>query len=354
MTSSVKAMPSSRVASRFVFGRAKFVSLALMGLSGVLGTSLVSCGNGTQTAGGADAVPFVAVTQIVEHPALDSVRDGVKDELAEAGYEDGNTLRWEWQSAQGNPATATQIANKYAGANPSVIVAIATPSAQSAASAATSTPIVFSAVTDPVGAKLVDNADRPGGNISGVSDLSPIAEQLALIKEILPEATTLGVIYNAGEDNSVSLVELINENAGAEGLTIEEVTVSATSEVAGAARSLVGTVDAIYIPTDNTVVSALESVIQVGQDNQVPVFAGDTDSVERGAIAAISFDYYDVGRQTGEMVVKVLRGNKPGDLAVEFVEDLNLTINATAAEAMGVTLPEAVVSRADETIEASE
>ncbi|MEO1620929.1 MAG: ABC transporter substrate-binding protein [Cyanobacteria bacterium J06632_3] len=345
-------MPSSRfVPSVFLWGRTQFVSLALAGLTGA---TLVSCGNGAQTAGGTDTVPFVAVTQIVEHPALDSVRDGVKDELADAGYEDGNTLRWEWQSAQGNPATATQIASKYAGAKPSVIVAIATPSAQSAVSAAANTPIIFSAVTDPVGAKLVSNADKPGGNVSGVSDLSPIAEQLALIKEILPEAATLGVIYNAGEDNSVSLVGLINENAAEQTLTIEEVTVSATSEVAGAARSLVGSVDAIYIPTDNTVVSALESVIQVGQDNQIPIFAGDTDSVERGVIAAISFDYYDVGRQTGEMVVKVLKGSRPGDLAVEFVKVLKLSINPAAAEAMGVTLPESVVSRAEETVDGSE
>lgn len=184
----------------------------------------------------------------------------------------------------------------------------------------------------------------------GVSDLSPIAQQLALIKEILPEAGTLGVIYNAGEDNSVSLVALINENAAESTLEIEEVTVAATSEVATAARNLVGSVDAIYIPTDNTVVSALESVIQVGQDNQIPVFAGDTDSVERGAIAALSFDYYDVGRQTGAMVTKVLEGGKPGDLAVEFVKDLKLSINPAAAEAMGVELPSSVADRADETL----
>ena len=334
----------------FSFGQRKLLKLALVGLTSVIGTSLSSCGNGAQTVGNTEDAPFVAVTQIVEHPALDAVRDGVKDELAEAGYEADSTLRWEWQSAQGNPATATQIASKYAGANPDVIVAIATPSAQSAVSAAPNTPVIFSAVTDPVGAKLVENAQKPGGNVTGVSDLSPIVQQLALIKEILPEASTLGVLYNAGEDNSVSLVALISENAAEHELEIEEVTVAATSEVATAARNLVGSVDAIYVPTDNTVVSALESVIQVGQDNQIPVFAGDTDSVERGAIAALSFDYYDVGRQTGVMVTKVLQGNSAGDLAVEFVQDLKLSINPTAAEAMGVELPDAVVEKADETL----
>lgn len=334
----------------FSFGHCKLLNLALVGFASALTMGLSSCGNGAQTVGNAEDAPFVAVTQIVEHPALDAVRDGVKDELAEAGYEADSTLRWEWQSAQGNPATATQIASKYAGANPDVIVAIATPSAQSAVSAASNTPIIFSAVTDPVGAKLVENAEKPGGNVTGVSDLSPIAQQLELIKEILPEASTLGVIYNAGEDNSVSLVALINENAANNNLEIEEVTVAATSEVASAARSLVGSVDAIYIPTDNTVVSALESVVQVGQDNQLPVFAGDTDSVERGAIAALSFDYYDVGRQTGTMVTKVLEGSRPGDLAVEFVKDLKLSVNPAAAEAMGVELPDSVTERADETL----
>lgn len=329
------------------FSRAKFLTLALGGLVGTLSTALISCGNGSQTVGGAAEESFVAITQIVEHPALNAVRDGVKDELAEAGYTEGETLRWEWQSAQGSPVAATQIASKYAGAQPDVIVAIATPSAQFVTAATSDTPVIFSAVTDPVGAELVEDAEKPGGNISGVSDLSPIKQQLELIQEIMPEVKTLGVIYSASKDNSVSLVALINENAPDLGIEIEAVTVSTSGEVADVARSLVDTVDAIYVPTDNTVVSALESVIQVGQEAQVPVFAEDTDSVERGAIAAISFDYYDVGRQTGAMVTKVLKGSKPGDLAVEFVQDLKLSINPAAAEAMGVELPESVTSRAD-------
>lgn len=326
--------------------------LALVSIASALSTGLISCGNGAPTAGGGSEVPFVAVMQIVEHPALDAVHDGIQESLAEAGYVEGESLRWESQSAQGNPATAAQIASKYAGASPDVIVAIATPSAQAAVNAAGSIPVIFSAVTDPVGAKLVKTANKPGGNISGVSDLSPIDQHMALIREILPEAKTIGVIYSAGEDNSVSLVELIKTEAPKQNFTeVKEVTITASSEVAGAARSLVGNVDAIYIPTDNTVVSALESVIQVGQDSDVPVFAGDTDSVERGAIAGISFDYFDVGRQTGKMVTKVLKGSKPADLPVEFVEVVQLFVNPTAAAEMGVTLPEAVTKRADTIVE---
>jgi putative tryptophan/tyrosine transport system substrate-binding protein len=332
--------------------RAKFIALVLIGLVGALSLSLVSCQNGAPTKGKAADMPFVAVTQIVEHPSLDAVRNGLKEALDEAGYIEGKTLRWEWLSAQGNPVTAAQIATKYAGANPDVIVAIATPSAQAAVSAAKNTPVIFSAVTDPVGAKLVASAEKPGGNVSGVSDLSPIDQQLALIREILPQAKTLGVIYSAGEDNSVSLIELVKAEAPNQGFTqVKEATVSASSEVAGAARGLVGLVDAIYVPTDNTVVSALESVVQVGQDNDLPVFSGDTDSVKRGAIAGISFNYHDVGRQTGEMVVKVLKGTRPSELPVEYVKAVQLFVNPVSAKEMGVTIPDAVQGRADEVVE---
>jgi len=332
--------------------RTRFAALTLAGLLVAVSTSLTSCGNGTPVAGGADEAPFVAVTQIVEHPALDAVRDGVKDSLADAGYAEGEGLRWEWQSAQGNPATAAQIASKYAGAQPDVIVAIATPTAQAAVAASDTTPVIFSAVTDPIGADLIQNAEKPGGLVSGVSDLSPIDQHMALIREVLPDAKTIGVIYSAGEANSVSLVELVKTEAPKQDFTdVKEVTVSASSEVNGAAQSLVGAVDAIYVPTDNTVVSALESVIQVGQDNSLPVFVGDTDSVERGAIAGISFDYYDVGRQTGNMVVKVLNGSRVGELPVEFVDVVQLFVNPAAAEAMGVTLPDAIVERADTVVE---
>lgn len=329
------------------FSRAKFLSLALAGLV----TVLASCGSGETGNSSAD-MPFVAVSQFVEHPSLDAVQEGLKDELSEAGYKEGENLRWEMLSAQANPATATQIAQKYAAAKPDVLVAIATPSAQSAVSEADNIPIVFSAVTDPLAAKLVDNVEKPGGSVSGISDLSPVKEHLALIKEILPEAEKLGVIYSAGEDNSISIVNLLKDSAAASGFDeIKEATVASSSEVATAARSLVGAVDAIYVPTDNTVVSALESVVQVGKENRLPVFSGDTDSVERGAIASLGFNYYDIGIQTGEMVVRVLEGDKVGDMPVEFANVLKLHINPEAAKSMGVTLPESVLERADETVQ---
>lgn len=300
----------------------------------------------------ATEAPYVAVTQIVEHPALDSVRDGLKDKLKEEGYDEtDSSLKWAWESAQGQPANAAQIAQKFVGDNPDLIVAIATPSAQAVVGNTDTIPVVFSAVTDPVAAELVPSLEASGGTVTGVSDLSPIDEHVALIADIVPEAKSIGVIYNAGESNSVSLVSLLNREAEEQGFVIEAVTITSSADVATAAESLVGQVDAIYIPTDNTVVSALESVIKVGNENQIPIFAGDTDSVERGAIATASFDYYEVGRQTGDMVARILGGESPGDMPVELAKTVNLAVNLAAADSMGVTVPDAIKDSADQLFE---
>jgi putative ABC transport system substrate-binding protein len=291
--------------------------------------------------------PLVAVTSIVEHPALDATRDGVREGLAAEGFVDGQTIRFVFESAQGSPATAVQIARRYVGEAPAVIVPISTPSAQAVAAATRDIPVVFSSVTDPVGAKLVTDLAHPGGNVTGMSNLTPIGRHLDLVKEILPELKRLGVVHNPGEANSRTLLKLLEAEAPARGIAIVEAPAAKSADVQEAARSLVGRADAIYVPTDNTVVTALEALVQVGRENRLPVIAGDIDSVPRGAIAALGFDYLDVGRQTGRMVARVLRGEQPGDLPVEFAQTLELAVNPAAAESMGVTLPEAVVSRAD-------
>jgi putative ABC transport system substrate-binding protein len=284
----------------------------------------------------------VAITQIVEHPALDACRKGVEDELKAQGIE----VEWTYESAQGNPGTAAQIARKFVGQAPDAIVAISTPSAQTVVAATKDIPVIFTAVTDPVGAKLVGDPKKPGGNVTGMSDLSPIAKHLDLIARITPKAKKIGVISNPGEANSVTLVGLLKEHAPARGMTIVEAAAPRSNDVLAAARSLVGKVDAIYVPTDNTVVSALEGVIKTGIENKLPVYAGDTDSVPRGAIAALGFNYYDVGRQTGTILARVLKGEKPGDIAVQGVEKTELAVNPKSAEAMGVTIPADVVAEA--------
>ncbi|MAL98398.1 ABC transporter substrate-binding protein [Hydrocarboniclastica marina] len=293
----------------------------------------------------------VAVTQIVEHPALDSVREGVRDELASHGYVAGENMTWYYESAQGNSGTAAQIARKFIGDKPDVIVAIATPSAQTVAAVARSVPVVFSAVTDPVSAKLVSSSELPGANITGVSDQLPMARHMDMILEAVPGAKTIGTVYSPGEANAVALVEALEAELSARGIKLEKAAATKSSEVLAAARSLAGKVDAIFLTTDNTVITAAEAVIQLGYRAKIPVFAADTDTVARGAAAALGFNYYDVGRQTGAMVVRILEGAEPATMPVEVPEKLSLHVNPASAERMGLTLPQPLIDRADKVIQ---
>jgi putative tryptophan/tyrosine transport system substrate-binding protein len=293
----------------------------------------------------------VAVTAIVEHPALDAARDGIKEALAEAGYKEGENLKFRYESAQGNPGTAAQIARQFVGEEPNVIVPISTPSAQAVVSATRDIPIVFTAVSDPIGAQLVKDADKPGGNVTGLSDMSPVAEHIALIKEISPNAKSIGFLYNTAETNSVSILAALKEEAAKNDMTVVESVATRSSEVQGAARALVGRADVFYIPTDNTIVSAFEAAVGVAEESKIPLYAADTGSVDRGAVAALGFNYFDVGKQTGAIVVRVLKGEAPGEIPVTVAAGTDLVINKGAAARMGVTLPEAIVSRATRTVE---
>ncbi len=294
----------------------------------------------------------LAVTAIVEHPALDSVHKGLLDELAKLGYEKGKNLSVEHQTAQGDIPTTVQIASKFVGAQPDVIVGISTPSAQAIiAKAPKNQAIVFAAVTDPVGAKLVSNLDKPGGNVTGTTDLSPVKKHLELIKQAMPTAKNVGVIYNPGEANSITIIDLLEKEAPGLGLKIVKTGASNSGAVLSSARSLVGKVDAIYVPTDNTVASALEAVVKVGIDSKTPVFSADTGSVKRGAVASLGFNYYDMGRQTAQLVAKIFEGANPGDLTVESPTILELFVNPGSAKKMGLTLPADMISTAKEVIQ---
>jgi putative ABC transport system substrate-binding protein len=293
----------------------------------------------------------IAVTAIVEHPALDAARDGVKEALAEAGYKEGENLTFLYESAQGNPGTAAQIARQFIGEEPTVIVPISTPSAQAVVSATRDVPVVFTAVSDPVGAQLVKEMEKPGGNVTGISDMSPVADHVALIKEITPDAKSIGFLYNTAEANSVSTLAALKAEASKAGLEVVESVATKSAEVQGATRALVGRADVLYIPTDNTIVSAFEAAVGVAEEAKLPLYAGDTDSVPRGAMAALGFNYFDVGKQTGAVVVRVLKGEAPGDIPVTIAAGTDLVINKSAAEKMGVTFPESILSRATRVIE---
>jgi len=280
----------------------------------------------------------VLVTAIVEHPALDAVRDGVKDELKDEGFEAGKNLKWEYQSAQGNTGTAAQIARKFIGDKPDAIVAIATPSAQAVVAATKSIPVVYSGVTDPVAAQLVKDWKPSGTNVTGVSDLLELEKQVDLIKRVVPNVKRVGIVYNPGEANSAVVVKAMKELLGKSGISLVEAAAPRSVDVGSAAKSLIGKVDVIYTNTDNNVVSAYEALVKVGNDAKIPLVASDTDSVKRGAIAALGVNYYDLGRQTGKVVARILKGEKPGDIASATSSKLELFVNTTAAQKQGVTL----------------
>jgi len=339
--------------------RIKKWALGLLGTT--LALSLAACGGSSsspepkqgeqkESAANGEKVT-IGISQIVEHASLDAAKKGFIDYLADNGYKEGEQVTYDFQNAQNDMNTATSIAQKFAGDKVDLILAIATPSAQSAAQATKDIPILFTAVTDPVVAKIVGSMDKPGANVTGTSDMNPIKEQLSLIKEIRPEAKKVGVIYNSGEANSVVQIDIAKKVAPELGLELVERTITNSSEVKQAADSLAN-VDAIYVPTDNVVVSALDSVLMVAEKGKIPVVAAEGDSVKNGALITYGIDYYELGKQTGAMAVKVLKGEaKPADMPVETQKDLKLIINKKSAERFGVTLPEELLSRANEVIE---
>ncbi|HEY8531877.1 MAG TPA: ABC transporter substrate-binding protein [Limnochorda sp.] len=294
-------------------------------------------------AGSAQTVRL-GIIQIVEHPSLDQARQGFLDRLAELGY----AVQADYQNAQGDMATAQMIARRLAESRPDLILAIATPTAQAMAQATSTIPILITAVTDPEAAGLVERNERPGTNVTGTSDLNPVDRQLALVREVAPSARRVGVLYNAGEANSVVQVEWARNVARELGLTLVEATVATSSEVLQAAQSLVGRVDAMYVPTDNTVVSALESVIQVAEAAKLPLVVGEPDSVARGGLITVGIDYYQLGRQTADIADRVLKGADPAEIPIEYQANPRLVVNPAAAARMGVTLPQELLSQAEQ------
>ncbi|WP_432736617.1 ABC transporter substrate-binding protein [Maridesulfovibrio sp. FT414] len=289
----------------------------------------------------------VSISQIVEHPSLDAMREGFKNRLKEAGID----VIYNEHIAQGNQATNVQIANQIKGEKPDLVLTITTPSSQAVAQKIKDIPVLFTGVTDPVAAGLVKSLMLPGKNITGMTDMSPVLRQVELIKEFMPEIKTLGTIYNAGEANSVVLTELLKEVCKDFGIKVEEASIANSSDVYQAAKSLVGRCDAIYIPLDNTVVSGLEAAIKVCRQNKLPIFSADTDSVERGTVAAIAVDYYRMGLQTADMAARILSKNaKPADMPVETLQNLRLFVNENAAAQMGISIPKQVMDRADRII----
>lgn len=262
------------------------------------------------------------------------------------GYEEGKNLEFDYKTAQGNPAIAVQIARQFVGENPDVLVGIATPTAQALVSATKTIPIVFTAVTNPVGAKLVKQLEQPGKNVTGLSNLSPVEQHVELIKEILPNVKSIGVVYNPGEANAVSLMELLKLSAAKHGIKLVEATALKSADVQSATQAIAEKSDVIYALIDNTVASAIEGMIAAANQAKTPVFGAATSYVDCGAIASLGFDYYQIGVQTADYVAAILEGKAPGTLDVQVAKGSDLVINKAAAEQLGITIPEAVLARA--------
>jgi len=278
----------------------------------------------------------IGVSQIVEHPSLNAAYDGFKKALEDAGID----VEYDVQIAQGDNSVNTTIATNLVSADVDLIFANSTPSAQAAASATTEIPIIFTSVTDAVGAELVDSMESPGGNITGTIDAHPdaITNTMKFLKEELG-AKNVGMVFNSGEQNSRAQVDSVKEMLKDMDMTVVEASVATSADVKQATESLLGKVDSMYIITDNTVVSALESVISVANDNKIPMMVGEFDSVKRGGLAAYGFEYFDIGYEAGQMAVKILKGeSKPANLPVQIPQKLKLIMNKDTASTLGLDI----------------
>lgn len=289
----------------------------------------------------------IGINKFVDHPLLDDVIRGIQDELGSQGFKKENGTKIIVQNAAGDTNIALQINKQFIDRKVSILVPVATPAAQSAVKLTKTIPIVFGAITDPVEAGLADSLDKPGGNKTGTSDQWPYRAQMELIRQLVPKAKTIGLVFNPGESNSQASLKHIRPALEALGFKIVEVPVSNTAEVYGAVQSLVGRCDVILVPADNTVTSAFDSVVKVANENRIPLFAGNIPDVEKGAIATYGVNYYQVGRATGKLVAKILKEKaNPGQIPVVRETNADLVINLKAAEKQGVTVPEELISKA--------
>ena len=281
----------------------------------------------------------IGISQFITHQSLDATREGFVDELVKQGYIEGKNIEIDLQNAQGEQRNLKTISQQLAESS-DVVLAIATPSAQSLANTTQTTPVVFSAVTDPVSAKLVESREHPGGNVTGTSDQSSdaISTQINLIKKVLPRAKTIGVLYTQSEPNSVVQKDEAKRLLEEKGFSVVEKTILDSNNVKAAAESLMAEVDMVFVPTDNIISSTMETVKQVSIKHKVPVVGGSTEMVAVGGLYNYGTNYKELGRQTARMLIRVLKGEKPENIAVELPEKLELHTNQEMADALGIDI----------------
>jgi putative ABC transport system substrate-binding protein len=315
------------------------IYVVLLSLALVIGL-LSGCGR-------KDKLFKIGINQLVRHEALDASYQGFIDALEDAGYKDGENIRIDYQNAQNDQATVNTIATKLVNDGSDLILAIATPSAQAVANATRDIPILITAVTDPAGSDLVESNEAPGGNVSGTSDLTPVKLQIELLSKLIPDAKVIAVLYSSSESNSKIQVEMAKEAAKELGLEVVEATVSNTNDIEQVVQSLVGKVDAIYAPTDNTIASGMPTVAMVANPNGIPVICGEEGMVGKGGLATYGIDYYKLGRLTGEQAVRIIKDNaQTASMPIEYLpeDEYSLTVNEDVAKQLGIEIPKELLS----------
>lgn len=320
----------------------KLNRLVLLGAAVLTALSLTACDDKKSAPqNNAEQKQFnIGVVQLVEHKALDEANKGFIDALAARGFKEGTNVKFDFQNAQADQSNLRNIAQRFTSNKVDLIGAIATPSAQTMANATKTTPIVATAVTDFEIAKLVKNNEKPGTNVTGSSDMAPIDTLVELILKIYPETKKVGTIYSSSEINSERQVQLFKDIAKAKNLEVREATVSSVNDIQQAAQSLVGKVDVLYVPTDNTIASAVPALLKITETAKLPVFAGEGGMTKEGCFASVAIDYYELGKIAGNMAADILEGkSKPQDMAIQFQKEFKTLISESSLKNLGTKLP---------------
>lgn len=307
--------------------------LATISLASVAALTLAACSSTSEQA--SSETVKVGVLQYMEHESLTAAREGFVAELEANGYKEGEKLVLDYQNAQGDQANLQTISEQLIGGN-DIVLAIATPSAQSLATVSTETPIVFTAVTDPLSADLVESIEKPGGLLTGTSDQAPIDKQVELLGQAVPDAKTVGILYTTSERNSEVQVEQAKELLEKAGYKVVVKGITSTNEVQDATTSLMKDVDALFIPTDNTVASTMTMIGELSVEQKVPVIGGSTDMVDEGGLLTYGTNYEALGRQTAKMAIKIIEGAEVSETAVEYPETVSLHVNEEMAQKLGI------------------
>ena len=320
------------------------MALSLAACGGTSGSSQSEAASGSGSASASGEVLKIGIIQLMEHDALDQAYQGFVDGLAEAGYVDGENITIDYQNAQGEQANCVTIADKLVADQCDLVLAIATPAAQAMANATTEIPILVTAVTDPADAKLVESNEHPGGNVTGTSDMNPVAEQMNLLKTLVPDAQTVGFLYNSAEANSKLQVDMAREAAEGMGLECIDFTVSSANEIQQVVESAVSRVDAFYAPTDNVIANGMATVSMITEPAGIPVICGEEGQVQNGGTYGIS--YYNLGKLTAAQAVDILEGKSaPADMPIQYLTDCVLSINEESCEKMGLAIPQELLDQ---------